>query len=152
LAASAGLGGACVPEQPRSEDAATIQAMELLESFDGYREWNRPEPWTEREEASGSHGRFVEIFASPEAAVVLELDADVSAWPNGARFVVEGYDDREASDPYVISVMAKQGTTWRWAQYEDEEPVVVGRPTACIGCHLAGDDLVRSVALPDHED
>jgi hypothetical protein len=152
LAAAIGIGGACLPEQPRSEDAATIRALELREEFEGHRSWDRPQAWPERSDASGSHGRFVEIFASPEAAVVLELEADVSAWPAGSRFVAEGYDDEDAAAPYVVSVMVKIDDHWEWGQYEGEEPVVVGRPTACIGCHLAGDDLVRSVSLPEREE
>jgi hypothetical protein len=150
--AASGLVVACIPEQPRSEDAETLQALELREAVDGYRAWPRPAPFTERTEGSGAHGRFVELFASPEAAVVLELEADVTAWPVGSRFVLEGYDAPDATEPYVLGIMVKEDEGWRWAQFEGEEPIVYGRSTACVGCHLAGDDLVRSVPLPARED
>lgn len=152
--AAALLGVACVPEQPRSADAETLQALELLEALEqeDHRAWPRPEPWTARAEASGSHGRFIEVFANPRAAAVLDAGEVLGAWPEGSRFVAEGYEDADARDPFVLSLLFKESGVWTWAQYEGDEPVAYGRPTACIGCHLAGSDLVRSVSLPEEEE
>jgi hypothetical protein len=148
------VGVACVPEQPRAEDVATIRALELREAVEAERsDWPRlPEPWGERTRGSGAHGRSVEIFASPEVIGVLDENEVRTAWPDRSRFVIEGYEDDDASSPYVVGIMIKERGTWRWAQYEDEIPLVHGRPSACIGCHLAGDDLVRSVSLPVPEE
>jgi hypothetical protein len=150
----ASVGVACVPEQPRAEDVATIRALELRDAVEAERsDWPRlPEPWGERTRGSGAHGRSVEIFASPEVTGVLDADETRTSWPDRSRFVIEGYADEGASSPYVVGIMIKERGTWRWAQYEDEDPVVHGRPSSCIGCHLAGDDLVRSVSLPVQEE
>ena len=147
------LGVGCVPEQPRADDAATVRALELLERVrSDYPSWPRPSGWEERVRASGSHGRYVELYVSPEVESALATEGELSAWPRGSRFVLEGYDDEEDAEPFVLSVLIEDGGTWRWAQYEDEMPVAYGRPTSCIGCHLAADDLVRSLALPVADD
>lgn len=144
----AGVG--CVPSQPHADDPDIDRARALLEQIEHeeHRRWSRPEPWMMRMQGSGSHGRYVELFASPEAADVLAAAEAIETWPVGAVFVAEGYEEPEGGGVAVLGVMVKDELGWTWAQYEADEPVVFGRPSICTGCHLSGVDLVRDVDLP----
>jgi hypothetical protein len=66
--------------------------------------------------------------------------------------VAEGYDALEDETPTLVNVSIKDGYGWTWAQYQDEEPLVFGRTVGCVSCHDTGNDLVRSVALPEVEE
>lgn len=141
--ACAVLARGCDPPQaPVDPWAPAARALLSSVEADGYTEWS-----ASTIEGASPHGRFSVIYTNPR------LDAAVAGprivhWPAGATIVAEG---RDAEDGAAVSlqIMQRDEGGWLWAQYdEDDEPILLGTDAACTHCHAAGDDYVRSLALP----
>ncbi len=134
---------------------------ELLQAVEAanYREWGRPPGREARLPTTAPHGRGVEIFLNPVMAEAL-ANADgkgLTAWPNGAIVVLEGYavatapEHPDGAEPLQVAIMQKQNNVWYWEQYQAEDwsqPRFSGRPDVCLGCHINNHDYLRSTVLP----
>lgn len=152
LTLAAGVAVACdggtTPEPSPDHDLLT-QIQD-----DKYEGWARPAGYEEEPRPTNSpHGGVVVVYTN---AVVVDAVANkdglgLTAWPDDATIVLEGFVDAMATEPAQIAVMQKRHGSWYWEQYQAEDlerPRFAGRPDICLGCHSAGQDFVRSFALP----
>ena len=150
-----GLVGSVVVACDGDTTPAPAPDHELLTQVqdDDYRGWARPAGYDARKPSNSTHGGAVEVFTN---AVVAEALANkdglgLTAWPENATIVIEGYADEMVGEFGQIAVMQKQHGTWYWEQYQAddlERPRFRGRPDICLGCHIGGQDFVRSFGLP----
>jgi Cytochrome P460 len=136
------LGLGCDPTPaPADPWAPAARALRAEVEADHY------DAWTEQVvESSSPHGAWSAIYAD---AHVEAAASGATRWPAGSTLVCEG---RDAADSEAVSlkIMRRDHSGWLWAQYDaDGEPTVYGTDAACAHCHAAGDDYVRSVALPE---
>jgi hypothetical protein len=145
---------ACDPGNPAPDrdDELLVQVQE-----DHYREWERPPGRDERRPSTAPHGGHVEIFINAVIAGGLadEAGAGLTAWPDGAVVVLEGYADETTTELAQVAIAEKRRGSWYWEQYQADDydrPRFSGRPDVCLGCHDTGQDFMRSFALPEPDE
>lgn len=100
--------------------------------------------------SDGPHGTHVDIYVDSTVAEALVADPAPTAWPEGSIIVKDAWNDAAGEDLRFIAVMEKRGDVWYWAEFNDDDEVVVaGLDTGrCTGCHDSGMDQVRAFDLP----
>lgn len=121
-------------------------ARELFDRIEGrYSSWVRPVRWEGRRE-SGPHSDEIDLFVNPVVANAIVAGSSLEAWPVGSILVIDEWDDDK---PSAVAAMEKRDDGWFWAEWlPDGESLYSGKPSLCIECHSAGNDFVRSLALP----
>lgn len=140
---------ACDPAPPN--DGAATQAAALLAEVRAadYRTWSRPPELPMRTAGRAPHGGFSDVFLDATVADALARAQPIVAWPEGSTIVCDGWHDEAGDELAAIQIMRRRDGAWWWAQYAaDDTPLVWGQSLACAHCHQAGQDFVRSVALP----
>lgn len=128
------------PTQPWAPAARAL--LEDVEQ-DDFREWTEVAI-----EGQAPHGAWSIVFTDAKIDAAIEGPAGAEAWPSGSTIVCEGRDEADG-DAVSLQIMTRDAGGWTWAQYDTGgEPLVFGNEAACSHCHAAGDDFVRSFALP----
>jgi len=111
-----------------------------------YRTWQRAPGYESRRGSNAPHGDQVDIYVNDVLAEVLDAGESLTAWPEGALIVKDGFD---GGDLDLVAVMQKRADGWYWAEYDaDGDSVYSGKPDTCIDCHRSGADHVRAFAFP----
>lgn len=93
-----------------------------------------------------AHDSTARVYVNSVMQTAMEGPAR-EAWPAGALLVKDSYD--AAGNPSLIAAMEKTPEGWFFAEWSARGDVkYAGEPEVCLGCHLAGQDLVLSVPLP----
>ncbi|MBK8262043.1 MAG: hypothetical protein IPK80_12000 [Nannocystis sp.] len=151
VALALALGGCDGSIEPPGPDAGLLRAVEGA----GYRGWARPSQGVAAAplfQGRSTHGDFLDVYLNPtlaEAAAAAPMS--LSAWPDGSIVVLDGWDDPEGASLRFIAIMEKRAGAWYYESYladDREAPRYHGAPDACIGCHAAGSDGLRTVTLP----
>lgn len=129
----------------RNQDPAGAEALwDEIHAAD-YRSWQRAPGYPERAPSS-VHGREMDIFVNDVVSDAVAAGEPLSAWPEGALIVKDGYDKGALT---LLAVMEKREGGWFWAEYQETGEVIEsGQPRNCVKCHDAGDDYVRAFKLP----
>ena len=119
-----------------------------------YSAWARPAAFEAGPRASNSpHGAAVMVYIN---AVVVKALANedglgLTAWPEDATIVVEGYgrgDALSADRRSVCRSATAAGTGSSIRPTTSSGRASRGGPDICLGCHSGGQDFVRSFGLP----
>lgn len=138
--------GACA-----GDDAEALALLDDVRTADYRSAYDRAPGWTTPLLPSeGPHGTHVDIYVDPTIAEALVADPAPTAWPEGSIIVKDAWNDADGEDLRFVAIMEKRGDVWYWAEFDDDDAVVVaGLDTdRCAGCHAAGADQVRAFALP----
>jgi hypothetical protein len=93
-----------------------------------------------------AHGSTARVYLNAVMQAAATGTA-IETWPLEAVLVKDSYD--AAGNPSLIAAMEKTADGWFFAEWSAlGEVMYAGQPEVCLGCHLAGQDLVLSVPLP----
>lgn len=144
IVVAASCVAACDPAAAQDEPWAPA-ARALLQQVqdDGYEDWEQIAI-----EGDAPHGAWSIVHANA-ALVDAEAGPALDRWPDDVVVVCEGRDEAEGPTE-TIQIMTRRGGGWTWAQYGgDGEPWLYGSAAVCSHCHAAGDDFLRTFALPE---
>ncbi len=126
-------------------------AMEVIESIDGYEEWTRFSENVDRMKsgghAPGGNAMFVETFRND--VVVAAEETGTLPLPDGSLIVKENYPSDAAEDPMALTIMAKMDGEWFWLQMTPDgkvmrgpngDPVEGTDVPMCVDCHSDVED------------
>jgi hypothetical protein len=131
------------PAAPTQPWAPAARALLDDVEADDFREWTEVAI-----EGEAPHGAWSIIYTDTIVDAAQESPAGADAWPSGATIVCEGRDESDG-DAVSLQIMRRDRSGWTWAQYDgNSAPLYYGTDTTCSHCHAAGDDFVRSLALP----
>lgn len=127
------------PDEPAAGADALLRALQDAD----YTAWDVTEV-----PAPSFHGAQVRVFA--DATLVGARDGLArTQWPAGATAVAE-VRDGEDDDLAALLVARRDRDAWLWAAYDREQSATsYGTAVACVHCHAAGDDFLRSLTLPE---
>lgn len=129
-----------------NQDPAGADAFWTSIHADDYRSFARAPGYAKRQPTNAPHGDAVEIFVNGVVGEAL-AGGPITAWPEGARIVKDGYDGDAVT---VVAAMEKRAGGWYWAEWSaDGAAKYSGSPGLCTGCHASGGDFVRAFPLPD---
>jgi hypothetical protein len=133
----------CAAEEPVDE-AGGHALWTRIQSM-SYGSWAPAPGWDEPRPTVGAHGRSAVIFMNPLTAAALSGPA-LEAWPEGTLVVKDSYDGTRLE---LVAAMEKQAGRWYYAEWSSTGNVLyAGQPSVCTGCHVADNDRLRAVKLP----
>ena len=147
------LAPACANEKALSggdsADPDGALAATLWDQMGQFEDWSHPDGWDGVVASEdGTHGPYVEIWASPEAMDAWSSDTPV---PDGSIVVKCGYQDAGGATPTsagcaLTAMMKVEGYApdagdWFWAKFDPTtgDPEVTGTGNNCSACHGASD-------------
>lgn len=147
------LALACASEKASSggdsADPDAALAATLWDQIGQFEDWSHPDGWDGVvESVDGTHGPYVEIWASPETMDAWSSDTPV---PDGSIVVKCGYQDDEGAAPasagHALTAMMKvegyapDAGDWFWAKFDPTTGAaeVAGTGNYCSSCHGAAD-------------
>lgn len=146
------LGAACDGLPPAQGPGNDL--LEAVQAAD-YRSWARPpkgDAMNPLTPGKSTHGDFIDVYLNETLAAALSAaPKSLGAWPEGSIAVLDGWDDPEGSSLRFIAIMERRPGGWYFEHYVDGDlaaPRHYGAPDTCVGCHAAGSDGLRTVALP----
>lgn len=142
LAALVLLALACDVEPAGETNAAADALLRELQA-DDYTAWDATEVPT-----PSFHGARVRVFTD-DVLVAARDGAAIERWPTDAIAIAEV---RDAEDDAIAALLVAQRgrDAWLWAAYDrDLNATSYGTAVACVHCHAAGDDFLRSISLPE---
>jgi len=112
-----------------------------------YRSWSRAPGYESRKPSAAAHGNMVDIYVNEVVADVFAAGEPITAWPDGALIVKDGFDD---GDFELVAAMEKRGADWYWVEWDAEGASThSGKPAVCTDCHRSGADYVRAFGFPE---
>ncbi|MBK6919002.1 MAG: hypothetical protein IPH07_16530 [Deltaproteobacteria bacterium] len=133
---------ACDADEPDDAASGADALLRALQDAD-YAAWDSTEV-----PAPSFHGAQVRVFADPTLAQA-QAGAAISRWPTGATAIAE-VRGADASELSALLVARRDRDAWLWAAYDREQSATsYGTAVACVHCHAAGDDFLRSFTLPE---
>ena len=138
------LGGCGGDEEIDQAGAASLwerlQSAEYRTSFEPAPGWETPRPTV------GAHGRTAVILMNTVLADALDADS-LAAWPDDSLIVKDSYDGPSLT---LVAAMEKQQGRWFYAEWTPRgEPKYAGEPEVCTSCHVAANDRLRAITLPE---
>ncbi len=132
-----------------------LATQEVLDSIEGYVEWNTFDENSELMQSSGHipNGNAMFVISYKNAVVDAAEQDGTLPLPDGSLIVKENYPTMDAPTPMALTVMAKRDGAWFWLQSTPGGDVMLdpdGNPMAgadvpmCVTCHAAveGNDYV----------
>ena len=133
---------------------AVREAKDLLDQVrdEDYRTtWARAPGWEQpRTAGTGPHGAYVDIWVNDVMQVAIDAGTAIERWPEGSIVAKDGYNDAEGDDLKYIALMERRGGGWFFAEFSDDDRVVIANENAskCTRCHDDGADGVLAFGLP----
>ena len=111
-----------------------------------YTDFARAPGYATKQPTSAPHGDEVLIYINSTVASALAAGKPLTAWPDGALIVKDGYESGAVT---LVAAMEKRSGAWYWAEYgADGAAKYSGKPDLCVDCHESGGDFVRAFPLP----
>lgn len=135
----------CAEEEEAESLRAQLQGEDFRNSF-------RRAPGLARplHRVDGPHGYFADIYINGPIADAIDAGVPLSAWPEGSIIVEEAWATRESETPDFMLVMERRRDAWFWVSWHGDGSLLSAGEglRACVRCHDAGADQVRSFGLP----